>query len=48
VLTVLDARGIAVSHAVRDQILACTDLDQLDIWLRRAATAASAEDVVQN
>ncbi|MGE5828319.1 MAG: hypothetical protein ACM30G_08125 [Micromonosporaceae bacterium] len=30
VLTVLDARGVTVSEAVREQILACTDLAQLD------------------
>jgi hypothetical protein len=47
VLTVLDARGVQVPDAVRDQILACTDFDVLDTWLRRAATASSVEDVVR-
>jgi hypothetical protein len=46
VLTVLDARGVPVPEAVREQILACTDLAQLDTWLRRAVTAATAEDVI--
>jgi hypothetical protein len=46
VLTVFDARGVPVPDAVREQILACTDLTQLDTWLRRAVTAASAEDVI--
>ena len=46
VLTVLDARGIAVPDAIRDQILACTDLTQLDTWLRRAVTATTADGVV--
>ncbi|MEQ4303811.1 hypothetical protein ABNF97_20930 [Plantactinospora sp. B6F1] len=46
VLTVLETRGVPVSEAVREQILTCTDLAQLDIWLRRAVTAVTAEDVV--
>jgi hypothetical protein len=47
VLTVLDARGVPVPEAIREQILACTDLNQLDTWLRRAVVATSAEDVVR-
>ena len=47
VLKVLEARGITVSVGVREQILACTDVEQLDLWLRRAVTATSAEDVVR-
>src|ERR671917_152656 len=39
VLTVLEARGIPVPAEVREEILACTDLGRLDMWLRRAATA---------
>ena len=46
VLTVLDARGVPVSEAIREQILACTDLTQLDTWLRRVATAATADEVI--
>lgn len=46
VLTVLEARGVAVPEAVRERILACTDLAQLDVWLRRAVTASAAEEVV--
>jgi hypothetical protein len=46
VLTVLDARGVPVPEAVREQILVCTDLDQLDAWLRRAIVATSADDVI--
>jgi hypothetical protein len=46
VLTVLDARGVPVSEAIREQILACTDLAQLDTWLRRVATAATADEVI--
>jgi hypothetical protein len=47
VLTVLDTRGVPVPEAVREQILACTDLTQLDTWLRRAVTAATADDVIR-
>jgi hypothetical protein len=47
VLTVLDARGVHVPDAVRDQVLACTDLGQLDTWLRRATTASTADDVIR-
>ncbi len=45
VLTLLDARGVAVSQAVRDRIFGCTDQGQLRTWLLRAATAATIEDV---
>ena len=47
ILTLLDARGIAVSEAVRARILACTDLATLDRWVRRAATARTASAVVR-
>ncbi|GAA4697288.1 hypothetical protein [Phytohabitans rumicis] len=46
VLTVLDGRDVAVPADVRDRILACTDLPQLDTWLRRAAIATSIDDIV--
>ena len=46
VVKVLDARGVAVPEDIRDQILACTDVAQLDVWLQRSATATSAEAVV--
>ena len=45
-LVVLAARGVAVSEDVRARIAACADLEQLDAWLARAVTAASAADVV--
>ncbi|HET8659094.1 MAG TPA: hypothetical protein VFM55_08870 [Micromonosporaceae bacterium] len=47
VLGVLDERGVPVPEAVREQVLSCTDLAQLDIWLRRAVTATVAEDVIR-
>jgi hypothetical protein len=48
ILSVLEARGIAVSAAQRQEILRCADLTRLDLWLRRAALAASAEEVIAN
>ncbi|MGH3709310.1 MAG: hypothetical protein ACRDRQ_14680, partial [Pseudonocardiaceae bacterium] len=45
VLAFLDARGITVSDDVRARIAACTDLDQLDTWVRRAATATTSQDL---
>lgn len=45
VLSVLEARGLSVSEAMREIISRCTDLDQLDIWLRRALTATKAADL---
>jgi hypothetical protein len=47
VLTVLGARGVAVPTDVRELILACTDLAQLETWLRRACTATNIDDVIE-
>ena len=38
ILRVLERRGVAVPDEVRDQILGCTDLAQLENWLDSAAT----------
>ena len=43
VLTVLDGRGLTVTAAQRKQVLACTDLALLDVWLRGAGTTASVK-----
>jgi hypothetical protein len=45
VLTVLGARGIGTTPAQQARIRQCTDLSQLDAWLRRAVTANSADDI---
>ncbi len=47
VVMVLDARGIRVAKRLRDKILGCTDSALLDQWLRRAAFAKSASDVLE-
>ena len=44
-LTVLSARGFVISE-VRERILATTDRETLDRWLRRAASASSLEEVL--
>jgi len=45
VLAVLDARGIDVPPDARARIAECSDLDQLDIWVRRAVTAETVHDL---
>ena len=47
VLGLLANRGIEVDDDARAHVLACTDPDQLQDWLLRAATATKAEQVVQ-
>ncbi|MFI1917594.1 hypothetical protein [Nocardia sp. NPDC020380] len=45
VLTVLEARGVYVSQTSEDRIRQCKEPELLEIWLRRAATAESADDL---
>lgn len=47
VLIVLDGRGVVVPDDVRDRVLECTDIGQLDTWLDRAATATAVDDVIR-
>lgn len=47
VLAVLDARGIDIPTDARTRITECSDLDQLDTWVRRAATADSVHDLFE-
>lgn len=44
VISVLAARGVDVPADARERIMDCTDLAQLDAWLRRAVTADAAAD----
>ncbi|BCJ38763.1 hypothetical protein Athai_62660 [Actinocatenispora thailandica] len=44
-LMLFDARGWVVSDEIRRRLDGCTDVDQLDRWLRRAANAASLDEV---
>jgi len=45
ILRVLAVRGLEVPHAVRQRILGCDDVEQLDAWLARAVTVERADDV---
>lgn len=45
-LTVLQARGMAVPDAVRERILAQQDPERLERWLKKAAVAASVAAVL--
>lgn len=46
VLRVLGARGLSVDQTARQRILSCMDLDVLDQWLERAATAKTLSEVL--
>jgi hypothetical protein len=46
VIGVLEARGIVLTPEARAHILACTDLDVLDDWVRRAVTVEHAEELI--
>ena len=46
VLRLLQARGVAVSEAQRDRILAEKDLERLERWFDRAMVAATVADVL--
>jgi hypothetical protein len=46
VLVVLRARGLAVPDAIRERILAQKDPERLKGWLKKAAVASSAAEVV--
>lgn len=41
----LEARGIGVPDDARERIMRCTDLDQLETWVRRAVTVSTVEDL---
>jgi hypothetical protein len=47
ILRLLETRSITVSPVQRQEILLCADLDRLDHWLSRAASAASADEIFQ-
>jgi PD-(D/E)XK nuclease family transposase len=45
ILAVLSARGVPVSNEARAHIEACTNVAMLDLWISRAATVSSTEEV---
>ncbi|MFI0436616.1 hypothetical protein ACH4RF_02365, partial [Streptomyces eurythermus] len=44
-LHVLEWRGIPVPDAVRERVLACEDLDRLEVWAQRAVHATDAVEL---
>ncbi|MES9519994.1 hypothetical protein [Streptomyces capoamus] len=42
---ILEWRGIPVPDAVRERVLACTDLGRLEVWAQRAVHAAEATEL---
>ncbi len=44
-LMVLEARGIDVPGDSRDRIMTCGDLDQLGVWIRRAPSVESVDEL---
>lgn len=47
VLALLQKRGIAVPDEARARILACRDGAEADVWLDRAFTATTVEEVLR-
>lgn len=47
VLEVLEARGFDVPDEVRDRVMACSDLDQLKVWVRRAAVIPTIDELFE-
>jgi hypothetical protein len=45
VLTILETRGVPVPDDARSRITGCTDLDELNAWVRRAVTATTVDDL---
>jgi hypothetical protein len=45
ILLVLEGRGLTVSAAQRERIVACSDLELLKVWLRRAGTVAVVDEL---
>lgn len=45
-LAVLQARGIAVPDAIRQRILTQKNAERLELWLKKAAVAASVAEVI--
>ncbi|SPT58904.1 Uncharacterised protein [Actinomadura madurae] len=44
-LVVLEARGFTIDDDLRQRITNCKDLQQLDNWVRRAATAQTLDEI---
>ncbi|MEU1405021.1 hypothetical protein ABZ471_22140, partial [Streptomyces sp. NPDC005728] len=47
ILRVLEWRDIPVPNDVRERVMACTDVDQLEAWAQRAVHATDATDAAE-
>ena len=47
-LTVLEVRGMVLDASTRERIVGCTNSEQLQRWLVRAATASSLQEVLED
>jgi hypothetical protein len=45
ILRILEWRAIPVPDAVRERVTGCTDLNQLEVWAKRAVHATTAEEL---
>jgi len=45
VLDVLEARGLSPTEQQRQRVLGCTDLEQLNTWVRKAVTLVDIEEL---
>jgi hypothetical protein len=45
VLAFLETRGLAPTEEQRQRVLACTDLEQLNSWVRRAVTLSDVDEL---
>ncbi|WP_067467751.1 hypothetical protein [Nocardia amamiensis] len=45
-LRILRTRGFTMSEAIASRIAECTDLDQINIWIDRAVTADSLDEIL--
>jgi predicted transposase YdaD len=45
IIPVLNTRGINVPDRAHERITSCTDLDQLDLWLKKAALVDSVDEL---
>ncbi len=47
-LKVLEARGLQVDEQARQRIAACTDLAQLERWLRKSVSVQSVQELFES
>jgi len=44
-LAILQTKGLLLTEEQRQRIVSCSDVEQLDAWVRRAVTATSVEEL---